>query len=78
MTAADQIVSEKMLLRSRRERSRCWITAGPMPRSLKMAKKAMMTVAMFTTPNSSGVNRRESTAVTRIVTTTPAYLATEV
>ena len=43
-----------------------------------MAKKAMMTVAMFTTPNSSGVNRRESTAVTRIVTATPAYLATEV
>jgi hypothetical protein len=54
------------------------MTAGPMPRSLKMAKKAMTTVAIFTTPNSSGVNRRASTPDTTSVTTMPAYFAIEV
>ena len=36
------------------------------------------TVAMFTTPNCSGVNRRERIPVTTSVTTMPAYFAIEV
>ena len=78
MTAPDQIESEKMPPRSRLPRFLCWMTAGPMPKSLKMAKKAMTTVAMFTTPNSSGVNRRARMPDTTSVTTMPAYLAIEV
>lgn len=42
--APDHNVSEKMPPRSRLSRFLCWMTAGPMPRSLKMAKKAMTTV----------------------------------
>lgn len=78
MKAPDHNVSEKMPPRSRLSRFLCWMTAGPMPRSLKMAKKAMSTVAMFTTPNSSGENRRASTPDTTSVTTMPAYFAIEV
>ena len=78
MTVPDHTESENIPPRSCLSRSLCWMTAGPMPRSLKMAKKAITTVAMFTTPNCSGVNRRERIPVTTSVTTMPAYFAIEV
>ena len=49
--------------------------AGAMPRSLKMLKKVMITVATATIPKSEGDSRRASTPETASEMTMPAYLA---
>lgn len=54
------------------------IMAGEMPISVKMPKKAMMTVAIATMPKSSGESRRASTPATTREMTIPLYLASAV
>ena len=51
------------------------IMAGEMPISVKIPKKAMMTVAMATIPKSSGERRRANTPATTREMMIPLYLA---
>lgn len=73
-----QRVKEKMSDRSFSVNALFCTMAGEMPMSVKMLKKAMMTVAMATMPKSSGVSRRASTPATTREMTMPLYLASAV
>ena len=52
--------------------------AGAIPRSLKILKKEMMTVAIATTPNSSGAINRANMPATTKDTMIPEYFDTAI
>lgn len=75
MLKPNQRVKEKILLRSLVDSSLYCMIAGAIPRSLKIPKKDMITVAIATTPKSSGSIRRASIPATTKDITIPEYLA---
>ena len=70
-----QIGKEKMLEISFSLRVLCCMIAGDIPISVKILKKAMITIAMATLPKSSGEIRRARIAATIKEITMPLYLA---
>lgn len=75
MLIPNQSVKVKILLKSFFKSVLFCMIAGAIPRSLNILKKEIITVAIATTPKSSGSIRRASIPATTKDTIIPEYLA---
>lgn len=77
-TMPSQSVNENKSERLSLSRFLCWTMAGDNPKSEKILKKAIITVAMATRPKSSGTNKRAKIPEIIRVIIIPEYFDTAV